>query len=69
MSGEDWRGADKISAKGRSRGERETDTRAIASRLAHARRQAKGCNMAKAGGLWARQIRAWHLSGKLKGSE
>lgn len=69
MSGDDWRGLDRISAKSRSKEERGSETRSVASRMAHARRQAKGCNMAKAGGLWARQIRAWHLSGKLKGSE
>lgn len=69
MSLDDWRGADKISAKGKPAEERTRDKRAISARIAHARRQAEGRGMSKSGGAWARQIRSWHLSAKIKGSE
>lgn len=69
MTFDDWRGADKISAKGKSAEERTRDKKQISARIAHARRQAEGRGMSKSGGLWARQIRSWHLSAKTKGSE
>jgi hypothetical protein len=69
MTFDDWRGADKISAKGRSAADRTKETRAIAARIAHARREAEGRNMARAGGRWARQIKAWHMADKIKGRE
>ena len=69
MSGDDWRGLDKLKIPLRSREEINRETNAIASKLAHARRRAKGCSMAQSGGSWARQIRVWHLAGQLKGGQ
>jgi len=69
MSLDDWRGLDKIRIPKRSQAERNAETLSIASKLAHAKRRAKGCSMAQSGGRWARQIKSWHLSGKIKGGQ
>lgn len=69
MSGDDWRGLDRLVIAKRSREEINRETNSIASKIAHAKRRAKGCSMAQSGGRWARQIQSWHLSGKIKGGQ
>jgi hypothetical protein len=67
MSGDDWRGLEKIKIPRRSMGDRHSETNSIAQRLAHAKRRAKGVGMAQAGGQWAKQIHAWSVIARIKG--
>lgn len=67
MSFDDWRGLEKIRIPKRAPGERQSETQAIAQKLVHAKRRANGCGVAQSGGLWARQIKSWALSGAIEG--
>lgn len=56
---EDWKGEHLISAKPKSREERNFISLSAASGICHRRRQAKGCNASRSGGPWAKTIGRW----------